>query len=174
MERPQRKIEIIKDTPSQLAPTHSKAITQCQRKLIALTAQHYQTMTAFVQAQMQKDVDYGVIPGTRKPTLLKPGAEKLCRLFSLRPSYQLIDYITDFEKPLFHYHYRCSLIKSGEMVGQGDGNCNSLENKYKKQQYKVFDLTNTICKIAQKRALVAAVLSSCGASEFFTQDIESL
>ena len=60
------------------------------------------------------------------------------------------------------------------MVGQGDGNCNSMENKYKKQQYKVYDLTNTICKIAQKRALVAAVLSSCGASEFFTQDIESM
>lgn len=137
MERPQRKIEIVKETPSQLAPTHSKAI--------ALTAQHYQTMVAFVKVQMQKEIDYGTIPGTNKPTLLKPGAEKLCRLFSLRPSYQLIDYITDFDKPLFHYHYRCSLIKSGEMVGQGDGNCNSMENKYKKQQYKVFDLTNTIC-----------------------------
>ena len=164
MENPQRKIEIVKDTPSKIEPAYNKAI--------ALTAQHYQTMVAFVRVQMQKDIDYGVIPGTKKPTLLKPGAEKLCRLFSLRPSYELIDFITDFEKPLFHYHYRCSLIKSGEMVGQGDGNCNSRENKYKKQQYRIYDLTNTICKIAQKRALVAAVLSSCGASEFFTQDLE--
>jgi hypothetical protein len=30
------------------------------------------------------------------------------------------------------------------------------------------------CKMAQKRALVGAVLSSCGASQFFTQDIEEI
>ena len=33
---------------------------------------------------MVKGEDYGVIPGTgSKPTLLKPGAEKLCVLFKL-------------------------------------------------------------------------------------------
>ena len=145
-----QKSEIVKAVPSKREPVHGRAI--------AITAQHYQTMVAFVPAQMRKEVDYGVIPGTKKATLLKPGAEKLCRLFSLRPSYELIDSITDFEKPLFHYHYRCSLIKSGEMVGQGDGNCNSMENKYKKQQYKIYDLTNTICKIVQKRAFFGSHL----------------
>ncbi len=55
------------------------------------------------------------------------------------------------------------------MVGEGEGCCNSMEGKYQKQKHRIFDLTNTICKIAQKRALVAAVLSSCGASQFFTQ-----
>ena len=35
-----------------------------------------------------------------------------------------------------------------------------------------FDLVNTLQKMAQKRALVAAVLVATGASEFFTQDIE--
>ena len=82
--------------------------------------------------------------------------------------------ITDFEKPIFHYHYRCTLVRQGEVVGQGDGSCNSKEKKYEKQSYKVYDLTNTIIKMAQKRALVGAVLSSCGASEFFTQDIEEM
>ena len=151
---------------TQIAPIYQNALAQ--------TASHYQTMIAFVSAQMKKGVDYGVIPGTSKPTLLKPGAEKLCRLFSLRPSYELIHFITDFEKPIFHYHYRCTLVRQGEMVGQGDGSCNSKEKKYEKQKYKIYDLTNTVCKIAQKRALVAAVLSSCGASEFFTQDIEEM
>ena len=158
--------EIVNTALPQIAPAYSRAI--------ALTASHYQTMIAFVAAQMKKGVDYGVIPGTKKPTLLKPGAEKLCRLFSLRPSYELIHFVTDFEKPLFHYHYRCTLVRQGEMVGQGDGSCNSRENKYEKQKYKIFDLTNTICKMAQKRALVAAVLSSCGASEFFSQDLEEM
>ena len=152
MNKPQNQGEMVSAAQTQISPVYSRAIVQ--------TANHYQTMVAFVAAQMKKGVDYGVIPGTKKPTLLKPGAENLCRLFSLRPSYELI--------------YRCTLVRQGEMVGQGDGSCNSKEKKYEKQQYKIFDLTNTVCKIAQKRALVAAVLSSCGASEFFTQDIEEM
>ena len=149
-------------------------ISPVSNRAIAVTGEHYKTMTAFVQAQMKKNVDFGVIPGTSKPTLLKPGAEKLCRLFSLRPGYELIHFITDFEQPLFFYHYRCTLVRQGEMVGEGDGSCNSREKKYEAQKYKIFDLTNTICKMAQKRALVAAVLSSCGASAFFTQDLEDM
>lgn len=137
------------------------------------TASHYQVMVAFVKGQMSEGVDYGVIPGTKKPTLLKPGAEKLCRLFGLRPTFDIINSVVDFDKPLFHYHYRCALYRGGELVATGDGCCNSCETKYKKQEYKIFDLTNTICKMAQKRALIAAVLASCGASQFFTQDLES-
>ncbi len=37
-----------------------------------------------------------------------------------------------------------------------------------------WDLVNTLQKMAQKRALVAAVLVATGASEFFTQDMEDL
>ena len=166
MNSPRNQREMVNAAQTQTAPIYRNAIAQ--------TASHYQTMIAFVSAQMKKGVDYGVIPGTKKPTLLKPGAEKLCRLFSLRPSYELIHFITDFDKPIFHYHYRCTLVRQGEMVGQGDGSCNSKEKKYEKQKYKIYDLTNTVCKIAQKRALVAAVLSSCGASAIFTQDIEDM
>ena len=143
-------------------------------RAIANTAAHYQTMVRFVQSQMQRNVDYGTITGIDKPILLKSGAEKLCRLFSLRPTFELIQFITDFDQPLFHYHYRCSLYRDGELVAQSDGCCNSREKKYEKQKYKVYDLANTLCKMAQKRALVAAVLSSCGASAFFTQDLEVL
>lgn len=151
-----------------------ETINPVYQNALFTTAQHYKVMVRFVQTQMVKDIDYGVIPGTSKPTLLKPGAEKLSRLFSLSPSYELIHFVTDFEKPLFHYHYRCTLVRKGEMVGQGDGSCNSKENKYEKQKYKIYDLTNTIVKMAQKRSLVAAVLSSCGASQFFTQDMEEM
>ena len=157
-----------------LAPSVAVEIAPVYQNAIAQTASHYKVMVAFVKAQMQKDIDYGVIPGTKKPTLLKPGAEKLCRLFNLRPHLKLIDSIVDFEKPLFYFHYRCSLYRSEVMVGEGEGCCNSMEAKYQKQKHRIYDLTNTICKIAQKRALVAAVLSSCGASEFFTQDIEGM
>lgn len=36
----------------------------------------------------------------------------------------------------------------------------------------IADLTNTILKMAQKRALIAAILIAANASEYFTQDIE--
>lgn len=134
---------------------------------------HYGTLVEFVKGVLQKDVDFGVIPGTRKPTLLKPGAEKLCKLFGLRPVPELVRCVEDFDKPLFHYHYRVALLnRQGEIVAAGEGNCNSLEGKYQKQQSRIFDLPNTLCKMAQKRAMVAAVLVATGASEFFTQDIE--
>ncbi len=142
------------------------------QQAIAATADHYAVMVAFVKAQMHPGIDYGTISGTgSKPVLLKPGAEKLCRLFNLRPHLELVQSMVDFDKPLFHYHYRCTLYRNGEVVGEGDGCCNTLEQKYQKQKYKVFDLANTVCKMGQKRALVCAVLSGCGASEFFTQDL---
>ncbi len=84
---------------------NSLMVAPAYQKAMAVITQHYQVMVAFVKAQMQKDIDYGVIPGTRKPTLLKPGAEKLCRLFNLRPILEIIHSVVDFEKPLFHYPY---------------------------------------------------------------------
>ena len=146
-----------------LAPNYQNAINQATN--------HYQIMLDFVKAAMLKDIDYGIIPGTTKPTLLKPGAEKLCKLFQLRPHFELIHSVVEFEgNGLFHYHYKCSLIRAGEIVGTGEGNCNSREKKYLSQS--AFNVANTICKMAQKRALVAAVLVCCGGSKFFTQDME--
>lgn len=148
-----------------LAPNYQTAI--------ATTTEHYSLLVAFVKAQMVENVDFGVIPGTgSKPVLLKAGAEKLCRLFSLRAHFDLVHSVVDFDKPLFHYHYRCSLYRNGELVGQGDGNCNTLEQKYQRQKSRIFDLTNTTAKIGQKRALIAAVLVCCSVSDLFTQDLE--
>ncbi len=68
-----------------LAPSGAVEIEPVYRNALAQTANHYKVMVAFVKAQMRKDIDYGIIPGTKKPSLLKAGAEKLCRLFNLRP-----------------------------------------------------------------------------------------
>lgn len=45
---------------------------------------------------------------------------------------------------------------------------------YRVPNEDVFSLVNTISKMAQKRALIAAVLIGCNASEFFAQEPESL
>jgi hypothetical protein len=83
-----------------------------------------------MQQAMREDEHFGTIPGTKKPTLLKPGAEKLCVLFNLRPEYQ----ITRADLPDGHREYQiiCNLLNvSGDHVGQGLGLCSTLETKYR-------------------------------------------
>src|SRR5688572_13330187 len=44
--------------------------------------------------------DYGIIPGTKKKTLLKSGADKLCEIYGLYDEYLVISSIEDWEKGL--------------------------------------------------------------------------
>lgn len=196
----------------------------------------YQAMQQFVGKIMKKDTDYGVIPGAgNKPTLLKPGAEKLSTFFGLTCKFVLIEAIQDWTgedhggEPLFSYWYAAEMYKGDYLVGTGEGSCNSWEKKYRyraadivcptcgkagtiikgKAEYgggwlcfakkggcgdkwgdgspviegqqrgeipnpNPADLINTLQKMAQKRALVAAVLITTNASEYFTQDIEDM
>lgn len=89
---------------------------------------------------MRKDVlragvDYGVIPGTDKPSLFKPGAERLCGAFGYNPMFEFVEKIEqwDTSAPLFNYTIRCRLIHitTGAEVATGIGSCNSLEGKYR-------------------------------------------
>ena len=219
----------------------------------------------FTRRIMVKGQDFGEIPGTNKPTLLKPGAEKLCNFFGLEPEFTPIAEDIDWTGAqhggeVFCYaRYRCRLLREGRVVGVGEGSCNSWEAKYryrwvveeqvpehlnpthllKREVHRVLcefdfaieraettgtyakpaehwqrfrdairsgaarsvekltrrgksvaweidvdtalyripnpdgaDVVNTIQKMAQKRALVAATLIATSASEFFTQDVE--
>lgn len=88
---------------------------------------------AVVKTQLIDGVDYGVIPGTgNKPTLLKPGAEKMTRLLGLSDEYE-IERIEDWDRPLFAYTIRCRLrhIATGVMVAEGVGEANSMESKWR-------------------------------------------
>jgi hypothetical protein len=172
-------------------------------------ALRYNTLVTYTREMMKSGKDFGIIPGTGdKPTLLKPGAEKLCSLFGLFPEFETIDNITDFENGLFYFRVKCVLYRNGKPIASGVGSCNSMEKKYRyryivewkatdedkaravdvqtkngqRGPYKVykvenkepFELVNTIDKMAQKRALVAATLIGANASEFYTQDIEDM
>jgi hypothetical protein len=87
----------------------------------------------FVRQSMKEDVDYGVIPGTDKPTLLQPGAQKLAEIYGFTIDYEdRPGCVEDYERPLFVYKKRCVLKskRDGAFVGAGVGSCNSLESKY--------------------------------------------
>lgn len=193
-----------------------------------------QMFVDYVKAIMVENVDYGIIPGASKPSLQKPGAEKLASFFGLAPSFEDVSAVEDWTgaehggEPFFYYRLRCHLYRDERRIASADGSCNSWETKYRyrnaervcpncgksaiikgKAEYgggwvcfakkggcgaKYADgdsviegqqvgripnpdpaeQVNTFLKIAQKRALVAAVLIAVNASEFFTQDIEDM
>jgi hypothetical protein len=73
------------------------------------------------------DNDYAVIPGTKKLTLLKPGAEKICSLFgfAVEPS---VEAIRDGEDTTFRVIVRLS--SGGVFLGEGVGEASTLESKF--------------------------------------------
>lgn len=95
-------------------------------------AQHwYNDFVTFSKSILKKDLDYGIIPGTPKPTLLKAGAEKLRFAYGLGVEFETIDKVIDFDRPFVDYTYKCTIkSKSGQTLSQCEGNCNSLEAKF--------------------------------------------
>jgi hypothetical protein len=104
---------------------------------IESAVERYNAVTEFVSRVLRKDVDYGVIPGTEKRTLLKPGAEKLTTFFGLSTRFQLLERIEDWTgddhggEPFFYYLYRCQLFRGDVLIAEGDASCNSRETKYR-------------------------------------------
>lgn len=79
---------------------------------------------------MQEDEHYGVIPGTKKPTLFKAGAEKICSVFRLAPRFEIVRSVE--EEYFILFSIRCVLIHipTGQVMGEGLGSCSSREEKY--------------------------------------------
>jgi hypothetical protein len=196
----------------------------------------------FYRERLKPDVHYGVIPGTQKPTLYKPGAEALLSSMGLRSetgneSPPVLDFTGQDHggEPFIMYDRWCRIYRQTgptvndriEVANLG-GACNSWEPKYRyrnasrvcpqcgkeaiikgKEEYgggwvcfkkkdgcnakfkdgdaaiegqnagkvaneDVAELQNTIKKMADKRALIAATLVATGCSDIFTQDVEDM
>lgn len=89
----------------------------------------------FVRDILTEGIDFGKVPGTEKPTLLKPGAEKLTTFFGLRPKFSIVKETEQWgdngQEPFFYYWYRCHLYRNDMLIAEGDGSCNSRESKYR-------------------------------------------
>lgn len=133
-----------------------------------------ESLKQFVNELMTEGVDYGRLEGFEKPTLLKPGAEKLCDIFGFSKRVCINNRNEDWEKGLFAYEVKIILVSKRTRLkeAEGIGSCNSREKVYVGKD--PFSLVNTILKMAKKRALIDAVLSATRASGIFTQDIEDL
>ena len=80
---------------------------------------------------MKEGEHYGVIPGTSgKPSLLKPGAEKISFVFRLAPEYEVIE--QELGDGHLKYRVMCTLrTPNGLSKGQGVGTCSTMESKYR-------------------------------------------
>jgi len=159
---------------------------------------------------MREGRDFGIIPGCQKPSLWKPGAEKLLNFHGLGCRLEAgSGTVVNWDSPFFNYEYKAVAFKraTGSIVAESFGSCNSKEAKYrylwltenklprgldkeslewqerparnggKFKVYRVennelYNLVNTIQKMAQKRALIGTALIACRASDSFTADLE--
>lgn len=98
----------------------------------------FEQVRQYTASCLTKDVDYGTVPGVAKPSLFKPGAEKLGSLFGLTPKFKVVDKIMNWtgegnpdNEPFFYFEYKCELYRGGEFVSSCDASCNSWEKKYR-------------------------------------------
>jgi hypothetical protein len=99
-----------------------------QRLSVAQIMARRSAIQELMRSTMREEVDYGTIPGTPKPTLYKPGAEKICSLFQLAPRVHVTDQSTPDS---VRYQVRVELYTvSGIFCGEGIGSASSAETKY--------------------------------------------
>jgi hypothetical protein len=119
----------------------------------------------YIEENFVSGKDYGQAdPRCPKPVLLKPGAEKVCKLFNTRPRWTFDrDTWEMLGKPDGTICYKCEIVdnSTGEVIGEGRG-AEKVGNKSRD--------ANKAIKIAEKCSIVDAALYTFGLSEKFTQD----
>lgn len=97
--------------------------------------QRIDELQTFVEEVMVKGVDYGLIGGFSKPSLLKPGAEKLCDVFGFSKVVNVVNRIEQWESGIFAYEVKMTLIRkdSGRIEAEGLDNCNNRELSFQQQ-----------------------------------------
>ena len=121
--------------PAQTTDQHAVSLG-ASPEATALTVEEVLGQVALIQrimsAAMKEGEHYGRIPGCGdKPTLLKPGAEKLCLLFRLAPAYE----VEERQLDRGHREYRVTTtlrsITTQVTIGEGVGSCSTMEGKYR-------------------------------------------
>lgn len=96
--------------------------------------EQYKKLQSFIKSQMRVGRDFGIIPGCKKPSLWKPGAEKLLNFHGLGCRLEASSgTVVDWNAPFFNYEYRAVAFRqrTGASVAESFGSCNSKEDKYR-------------------------------------------
>lgn len=150
-------------------------------------------------AVLREGTDFGVIPGTNKPSLYKSGAEWLLRWANFGHRLDPVEVERDDLGRKFGVTYRCTVFALGQpdvVVATCDGYAGYDEDRFYKSQAELEAQEranaeryqrrvnptkfateyrapwNSVLKMAEKRALVGATLQATATSGLFTQDME--
>ena len=155
---------------------------------IQTIAENIKQAEKLVFTVLEKDIDYGLHPGTESLALRDPGASKIANAFNTYPVHIMLH--TREDEDVISYLVQANLISrtTGKVVGVGVGGCSTMESKYgyryvwHPQDYgydkselkfkkgkgwripnpEVVDLGNTIVKMACKRSEIDACQSLPG------------
>lgn len=135
-----------------------------------------QILDNYVKSVLREGVDYVKYNFSTKPFLLKSGALKIARSLNLNIQTQIVSETLNEEEA--SVKMKAVLVNAkGQVISEGWGYCSSKEVKYTKQieneKIKPPALYNTILKMAEKRAVVDAVLN-LGLAHLFTQDEDTV
>lgn len=144
-EAPMLPAPVQRDAAAGTAALAALSEAEFDRRLAELKAGR-ERVKKIQEALMVLDVDYGLIPGTPKPTLLKPGAEKLCDFYHLAARIETTFIAGDgVTAPPLRYDAVCFLhlgTLDGPVVATGGGTANSWERRYR---YRRAELTCVAC-----------------------------
>jgi hypothetical protein len=127
-----------------------------------------QAILNWIKDNLVEGIDFGIIPtkkGIPKKSLFKSGAERVCVLLGVIPTYPAF---ADYEQAAIQNQtfeqiiIRCELLLNGIVVASGVG-ARAIKDD--------FGNLNKSLKMATKSAMILATLSLVGLSEIFTTDL---
>ncbi len=101
---------------------------------VAGTLASIEAFQVLVKESLHDPRDFTQLPGTDRFTLLKPGAEKIVKLVACADLYEIVEEITDWDRPLFAYTVKCRLVSMRDQSvvwSECLGECNTHEPKYR-------------------------------------------
>jgi len=126
---------LTKTKPQPVIPTRSTGLNVAEEPHV-MKLQHNLALLEECFKLMEPGVDYGTVPGIKKPFLKIPGTERLQQMFNLRIDLEDIDSSDPqndfFRHKIFARAYQVE-PETGEQVylGMGVGICSSKESKYR-------------------------------------------
>lgn len=151
-------------------------VAEARPALLEAKGKNYRLNIGNTQTVLRRDIDFGIIPGTSKPSLFKSGAEAIAMGYGLLQHYDIVTSVEnwDGDTPFFMYTVRCDLVKIFDgkeyIFSTAFGSANTREKRNGRND--AFNGANTTLKMAMKRALTSACIAVSGLSSAFTMDIE--
>ena len=153
-------------------------IYEAEPALLTPKGRNYTLNIGNTKTVLKRDIDFGVIPGTQRPSLFKSGAEAIAMGYGLLQHYEMVSATEnwDGDMPFFMYTVKCSLCKvvNGQeyVFSSAYGSANTREKRNGRND--AFNSANSTLKMAQKRALTSAAIAVSGLSSAFTMDVEDM